>query len=384
MTQKSADNGPSNMVVRIGIQRPPSPLGRKPCCIDLTKHCSDVTTTSTATTASGTATTGGEDIYKDISNTNDYHDNNNYHDNDENQQQYEYEYTYQQQIKQRQYQQEQEQYQLLQEQHPYMSLYHMADNNDNNNNNNDNNKKLDNADGNDNDNDNDNGSVNTGKDQDEEVEDIEVDKIKSNSDVDSEKCKSSSSSINKGNESLLQHWDRYRQHNSNSNSNRTSSIMIVMDNPIPLMIPKDIPCTLPPNFKPGPFDVICARGKQAFNHDGNKYFRGILSNATDKYSKVESKQQRSMIVTDIVDAIRGKGNGFVWLNTKTGEWCECSDVACREKVGRYFRQTLGRRFKSRSVISFTSYKSKRESKKQIKKQQEGATEEGSANAAIII
>jgi len=382
MTQKSADNGPSNMVVRIGIQRPPSPLGRKPCCIDLTKHCSDVTTTSTATTASGTATTGGEDIYKDISNTNDYHDNNNYHDNDENQQQYEYEYTYQQQIKQRQYQQEQEQYQLLQEQHPYMSLYHMADNNDNNNNNNDNNKKLDNAD--DNDNDNDNGSVNTGKDQDEEVEDIEVDKIKSNSDVDSEKCKSSSSSINKGNESLLQHWDRYRQHNSNSNSNRTSSIMIVMDNPIPLMIPKDIPCTLPPNFKPGPFDVICARGKQAFNHDGNKYFRGILSNATDKYSKVESKQQRSMIVTDIVDAIRGKGNGFVWLNTKTGEWCECSDVACREKVGRYFRQTLGRRFKSRSVISFTSYKSKRESKKQIKKQQEGATEEGSANAAIII
>jgi len=116
-----------------------------------------------------------------------------------------------------------------------------------------------------------------------------------------------------------------------------------------MMIPK-IP-TLPPKpskFKPGPFDVICARGKQAYNHDGNKHFRGIVSNATEKYSKVESKLQRSMIVTDIVDAIRGKG-GFLRMNDTTGEWIECSDVLCREKVGQYFRSALGCRFKSRST-----------------------------------
>eukprot|EP00531_Pseudo-nitzschia_arenysensis_P011204 CAMPEP_0116129438 /NCGR_PEP_ID=MMETSP0329-20121206/7924_1 /TAXON_ID=697910 /ORGANISM="Pseudo-nitzschia arenysensis, Strain B593" /LENGTH=227 /DNA_ID=CAMNT_0003623705 /DNA_START=80 /DNA_END=763 /DNA_ORIENTATION=+ len=96
---------------------------------------------------------------------------------------------------------------------------------------------------------------------------------------------------------------------------------------------------------PGPFDVICARGKQAYNHQGNRYFRQIIHHATEKYSKVESKLQRSMIVTDIVDAIRAKGNGFLRKNSK-GEWVECSDVMCREKVGQHFRNALGSRYKS--------------------------------------
>lgn len=106
---------------------------------------------------------------------------------------------------------------------------------------------------------------------------------------------------------------------------------------------------IPPSKRlvPGPFDVICARGKQAYNHEGNRYFRQIMDGATEKYSQVESKLQRSMIVTDIVDAIRGKGNGFLRKNNK-GEWVECSDVTCREKVGQHFRNAVGCRYKSSS------------------------------------
>jgi len=96
---------------------------------------------------------------------------------------------------------------------------------------------------------------------------------------------------------------------------------------------------------PGPFDVICARGKQAYNHAGNRYFRRMINQATEKYSQVESKLQRSMIVTDIVDAIRAKGNGFLRRNGK-GEWVECNDVMCREKVGQHFRNALGSKYKS--------------------------------------
>merc|ERR1712176_547642 len=107
---------------------------------------------------------------------------------------------------------------------------------------------------------------------------------------------------------------------------------------------------------PGPFDVICARGKQAYNHAGNRYFRRMINQATEKYSQVESKLQRSMIVTDIVDAIRSKGNGFLRKNNK-GEWVECNDVMCREKVGQHFRNALGSRYKS-------STKSKRRLKEQ--------------------
>lgn len=107
---------------------------------------------------------------------------------------------------------------------------------------------------------------------------------------------------------------------------------------------------------PGPFDVICARGKQAYNHQGNRFFRQIINDATEKYSKVESKLQRSMIVTDIVDAIREKGNGFLRQNN-SGEWVACNDVMCREKVGQHFRNALGCRYKS-------STKSKRKIKEQ--------------------
>jgi len=99
------------------------------------------------------------------------------------------------------------------------------------------------------------------------------------------------------------------------------------------------------HLEPGPFDVICARGKQAFNHEGNRYFRQMVNGATEKYSQVESKLQRSMIVTDIVDAIRARGNGFLRKNNK-GEWLECSDVMCREKVGQHFRNALGSQYKS--------------------------------------
>jgi len=52
-----------------------------------------------------------------------------------------------------------------------------------------------------------------------------------------------------------------------------------------------------------------------------------------------------MIVTDVVDAIRAKGNGFIRKNRK-GEWVECTDVMCREKVGQHFRNALGNRYKS--------------------------------------
>ena len=52
-----------------------------------------------------------------------------------------------------------------------------------------------------------------------------------------------------------------------------------------------------------------------------------------------------MIVTDIVDAVRAKGNGFLRQNSK-GEWIQCTDVMCREKVGQHFRNALGCRYKS--------------------------------------
>ncbi|KAL3904844.1 MAG: hypothetical protein SGILL_009912 [Bacillariaceae sp.] len=106
-----------------------------------------------------------------------------------------------------------------------------------------------------------------------------------------------------------------------------------------------IKMTLGPNFIPGPYDVICARGKHAFQHSGNRYFRNVVQMATEKYSHATSKLERTIIVSEIVDTIRSKGNGFVRKNER-GEWLKCDDVLAREKTGQLFRNSLGTRYKS--------------------------------------
>merc|ERR1712232_867477 len=57
--------------------------------------------------------------------------------------------------------------------------------------------------------------------------------------------------------------------------------------------------------------------------------------------------QRTMIVTEVLDTLRAKGNGFVRLNDE-GEWVQCADVMCREKIGQHFRNALGDLYKSKT------------------------------------
>lgn len=99
------------------------------------------------------------------------------------------------------------------------------------------------------------------------------------------------------------------------------------------------------DFKPGPYDVICARGKQAFTHPGNKYFRNYVEQFADKYATTINKAQRSSIVSDIVDKIRSLGNGFV-KQDEDGYWVEVGDTLAREKAGQILRNVLSPKYKS--------------------------------------
>jgi hypothetical protein len=58
---------------------------------------------------------------------------------------------------------------------------------------------------------------------------------------------------------------------------------------------------MPEEFVPGKCDVICQRGKECFEHAGNRKFRTIIDRHLDTYMKVKSRQQKSKIVTNIVD-----------------------------------------------------------------------------------
>jgi hypothetical protein len=67
------------------------------------------------------------------------------------------------------------------------------------------------------------------------------------------------------------------------------------------------------NFSPGSCDVICARGKEAKNHEGNRRYRAIIKKTLDRYAQVTSKYEKTVIVSEIVDAIREciPSGGFV-------------------------------------------------------------------------
>ena len=66
---------------------------------------------------------------------------------------------------------------------------------------------------------------------------------------------------------------------------------------------------LGPSFVPAAIDVICARGKTAFQHAGNIRFRAIVESRMEQYSSAKTKFDKSVIVSQIVDQVRQASPG---------------------------------------------------------------------------
>ena len=107
------------------------------------------------------------------------------------------------------------------------------------------------------------------------------------------------------------------------------------------------PQQLPSSYKPGQYDVICGRGKAAFNHSGNKYFRTLIQKYQVDFGIATSRMERMIVVTNIVDAVRAKGMGFV-KKEKDGHYWQIGDRLSREKIGTLLREAQGSRYSSSS------------------------------------
>ena len=104
---------------------------------------------------------------------------------------------------------------------------------------------------------------------------------------------------------------------------------------------------LPYGFQPGPYDVICARGKYAWNSSGNRYFRSLVEEQVEQYASTKNKAERSVIVSNIVDTVRSKSSGGGFIKQEAdGGWVEVGDTLAREKVGQLFRNALASSYKS--------------------------------------
>jgi hypothetical protein len=114
---------------------------------------------------------------------------------------------------------------------------------------------------------------------------------------------------------------------------------------------------LPSHFSPSNLDVIVGTGREPRNHIGNKQFRETLKLYIARYSNVDNKLEKTLIISEIVAAVQEEsptGTGFV-KKVEGGEWYAVDDHSAREKVSQGLRNILHDQYRS----SATSKKRKR-------------------------
>lgn len=120
------------------------------------------------------------------------------------------------------------------------------------------------------------------------------------------------------------------------------------------------------DFVPGPYDVICARGKQAAQHPGNVRFRDIIQRFKPEYAKAATKVEKSLLVSEIVDSVREHTPDGGFVKKFGGRYYEVGDSVAREKIGQCLRDQLHSKYKS----STKAKKDRRKELRAIKKEAE--------------
>mmetsp|Transcript_11445 Transcript_11445/g.17588 ORF Transcript_11445/g.17588 Transcript_11445/m.17588 type:complete len:238 (-) Transcript_11445:118-831(-) len=94
---------------------------------------------------------------------------------------------------------------------------------------------------------------------------------------------------------------------------------------------------------PKPADVLCGRGKMAFDHIGNDCFRVLISRAVDAYQAAPTKKSKTDVIHQIVDTVYARGGRF--LINKNGQWIDGGIEQGKKKTGYALRDAARGRVK---------------------------------------
>lgn len=91
-----------------------------------------------------------------------------------------------------------------------------------------------------------------------------------------------------------------------------------------------------------PHDVLCrSRGsRETYVHPGNERLRVLIQLRLDRYRQASSRLEKTQIVKEVVDAVRGSGGHFVKF--ENGSVLDVGNVKAREKVGHALRAASSR------------------------------------------
>mmetsp|Transcript_22035 Transcript_22035/g.32552 ORF Transcript_22035/g.32552 Transcript_22035/m.32552 type:complete len:233 (-) Transcript_22035:2-700(-) len=93
---------------------------------------------------------------------------------------------------------------------------------------------------------------------------------------------------------------------------------------------------------PGPYDVLCCKSSEAYEHIGNRRFRALVQSHSSTYARVtQSKVLKSQVVNDIIRSIRSAGGNFLQqMKGCQGTWTVIKKNRTREKVGHALRRAV--------------------------------------------
>lgn len=127
---------------------------------------------------------------------------------------------------------------------------------------------------------------------------------------------------------------------------------------------KDGEAPLGPDFRPGPYDVIChLRDKETQDH--NNHFRELIAEHSEVYSQCKTRLDKSILVLALIDIIRERGSpggGFIKFCHKRKVYVEIGDRSARQKVAHALRKQL----------SLAKYQQQRESSGEIRRSSSSA------------
>jgi hypothetical protein len=89
--------------------------------------------------------------------------------------------------------------------------------------------------------------------------------------------------------------------------------------------------------------ILCVRSDSSLFVSfpvGNKRFRDAVTSALSDYMKANSRFEKSLVVTSIVDIIRAAGGRFLKRDFQLGKWYEMTDQQSKEKVGHAIRDAV--------------------------------------------
>ena len=89
----------------------------------------------------------------------------------------------------------------------------------------------------------------------------------------------------------------------------------------------------------GPYDVICGRGRVAFNNIGNRRFRILISMNVDRYNDCEDRHRKGLFIRSLVCTFQND-IGARFFKLKGGQLIELTECQIRQKVGHALKNAL--------------------------------------------